>query len=70
MEFPSFLYLILKQCKDPREALCTAPVWALLTKIPKAIFVTDASEIGIGAVLMQEQQPISYYSKALGVSEI
>lgn len=49
-----------------KMTMSTTPVLAL-PNWSKVFFVkTDASDMGVGAALMQDQQPIAYLSKVLG----
>jgi RNase H-like domain found in reverse transcriptase len=47
--------------------MCSAPVLALQDFNQPFILEIDASDRGIGVVLMQGKQPIAFMSKALGI---
>lgn len=49
-----------------KQALISAPVLALPDFNKTFVIATDACDVGIGVVLMQEGHPLAYVSKALG----
>jgi len=49
-----------------KAALCQSPVLALPNFARPFTIETDASDAGVGAVLMQDGHPLAYLSKALG----
>jgi hypothetical protein len=53
-------FQLLKKC------LIEAPVLAVPNFAKQFVVETDASDHGIGAVLMQDNHPIAYLSKPLG----
>lgn len=48
-----------------KDAMTHAPVFAMPSFIVPLMLETNASKIGIGAVLMQRGRPITYLSKTI-----
>jgi hypothetical protein len=52
--------------EDLQQALSSAPVLALLDFAKPFQIQTDASDSGVGAVLLQDGHPLAFVSKSLG----
>lgn len=50
-----------------KQALCTTPVLGIPDFSKPFAIETDASQTGVGAVLLQNEHPLAYVSKPLGV---
>ncbi|CAA0840369.1 Uncharacterized mitochondrial protein AtMg00860, partial [Striga hermonthica] len=59
-----------KAFEELKEAMTTTPVLAMLRFDVLFEIHSDASDIGIGAVLVQEGRPLAYLSKALGPARL
>lgn len=55
--------------EELKKKLSTAPVLSLPDPKLEYVLTTDASDIGIGAVLTQQGKPIAYYSRRLDAAQ-
>lgn len=58
-----------KALQKIKEAVCNTPVLRFFNSKEKTTLQCDSSESGLGAVLMQEGQPVGYASRALTDTE-
>ena len=58
-----------KAFQDVKDALSNAPVLVLPDPSKPYRVISDASDFGVGAVLLQEGKPVAYFSKKLNKAE-
>lgn len=59
-----------KAVEDIKAAIVRAPVLKYFDERKEVIIQTDASSTGLGAVLLQDEQPVAYASRALTKTEV
>lgn len=66
----TWTYVGERAFEELKKTMTTTPILAMLDFNSTFEVNTDASGIGLGAVLIQHCRPLAYLSKALGIKKI